>query len=83
MQKYDADQTGWTISLGSLYKGRTIFPTAYYGEGKTVDFAGHRWQLPTECEAMLASLYGDYMTPPPPEKRIGHNLKPVAQPERV
>ena len=83
VQKYDANQTGWTISLGSLYKGRTIFPTAYYGEGKEVDFAGHRWRLPTEGETMLASLYGDYMTPPPPEKRIGHNLKPVTRTEAV
>ena len=36
-----------------------------------------RWLLPAEAETMLASLYGDYMTPPPPEKRIGHNLKPI------
>ena len=77
VQKYDAEETGWTISLGSLYKGRTIFPTAYYGSGKAVDFAGKRWLLPEQCEEMLSSLYGDYMTPPPPEKRIGHNLKPI------
>jgi lipopolysaccharide cholinephosphotransferase len=83
VQKYDADETGWTISLGSLYKGRTIFPTAYYGKGKEVDFAGRRWLLPEKCEEMLSSLYGDYMTPPPPEKRIGHNLKPVAKAETV
>ena len=76
-QKYDAAETGWTISLGSLYKGRTIFPTAYYGEGKTCAFEGHCWRLPAESEQMLTSLYGDYMTPPPPEKRIGHNLKPI------
>ena len=76
VQKYDAEQTGWTISLGSLYKGRTIFPTAYYGAGKEADFAGRRWLLPDKCEEMLSSLYGDYMTPPPPDKRVGHNLKP-------
>jgi len=76
-QKYDAAETGWTISLGSLYKGRTIFPTAYYGEGREGDFEGRRWRLPCEGERMLTSLYGDYMTPPPPEKRIGHNLKPL------
>lgn len=83
VRKYDAEKTGWTISLGSLYKGRTIFPTAYYGEGKEADFAGHRWRLPVESERMLFSLYGDYMTPPPPEKRIGHNLKPVSRTETV
>lgn len=82
-QKYDAQKTGWTISLGSLYKGRTIFPTAYYGEGTQASFAGHRWRLPAESEAMLSSLYGDYMTLPPEEKRIGHNLKPVTQTETV
>lgn len=76
-QKYDAAKTGYTISLGSLYKGRTIFPTAYYGEGRECDFEGRRWRLPTECEKMLSSLYGDYMTPPPEDKRIGHNLKPM------
>lgn len=77
VQKYDAAETGWTISLGSLYKGRTIFPIAYYGDGAEGEFEGRRWRLPTESRKMLASLYGDYMTPPPPKKRVGHNLKPL------
>ena len=83
VQKYDANTTGWTISLGSLYKGRTIFPIAYYGEGETGNFAGRPWRMPKESEQMLCSLYGDYLTLPPVEKRIGHNLKPVAQTETV
>lgn len=74
-RKYDADQTGWCISIGSLYKGRTVFPTTHYNsEERRSPFEGRMWRIPAKAEDILSSLYGDYMTLPPEDKRTGHNL---------
>lgn len=81
--KYDWEKTGWSISLGSLYKGRTVFPTAFYNaQQRRIPFEGRSWRIPANAEDMLASLYGDYMTPPPEDKRTGHNLVILEKEER-
>ncbi len=74
-RKVDASRTGWTVSIGSLYKSRTIFPLAYYGEGKIVDFNGCRWRIPFNANHILKALYGEYMQLPPLKMRHGHELK--------
>lgn len=39
-----------------------------------VAFAGHRLPAPHDHDRVLQRLYGDYMTLPPPEKRVPHHL---------
>jgi hypothetical protein len=36
-------------------------------------FEGLNVRIPENSDAYLTQLYGDYMTPPPPEKRVGHH----------
>lgn len=48
-------------------------PIEWFGEGKLVDFEGHKFVAPLESEKYLTSLYGDYMQLPPEEKRIAHH----------
>lgn len=38
-------------------------------------YEGERFHIPVEYDAILTAAYGDYMTPPPPEKRGGHELQ--------
>ena len=49
----------------------------YFGEGIYAIFEGIEVCLPKNYDKYLTSLYGDYMTPPPPEKRIGHHYYKV------
>lgn len=35
-------------------------------------FAGHEFSVPSNPHVYLESLYGDYMTPPPPQARQTH-----------
>lgn len=37
-------------------------------------FEGYMMNVPRGYDAILTGIYGDYMTPPPPEKRGGHEL---------
>ncbi len=49
----------------------------YFGEGTKGIFEETEVCLPKNYDKYLTSLYGDYMTPPPPEKRIGHHYYKV------
>ena len=46
-----------------------------YGVRRRMRFAGHEFSVPSNPDVYLESLYGDYMTPPPPQTRQTHIRK--------
>ena len=61
----------------TLYSGgwgmKEIFPKSYLNDTVYLDFEGHKFPAFKEYDKHLTHLYGDYMTPPPPEKQITHH----------
>ena len=51
--------------------GHCIFPAEYYGEPFMHRFEDDEVPLPHEIDKMLTHIFGDYMTPPPEDKRTG------------
>ena len=49
-------------SCGS-YGMREFFRGAWFREGRAAQFRNRELTVPSECEVMLESIYGDYMTP--------------------
>lgn len=49
-------------------------PREVYGEGRTEQFEGLSVMVPARCEEYLEYLYGDWRTPPPPDKRVSKHL---------
>ncbi len=47
------------------------FPSDLFDELCEVEFEGHMLPAPKRWDEYLTLVYGDYMTPPPPEKRNG------------
>jgi lipopolysaccharide cholinephosphotransferase len=45
----------------------------WFGEGARVQFENISVVVPSDYKSYLTKLYGDYMTPPPPEKQISHH----------
>ncbi|MBR1435729.1 MAG: LicD family protein [Bacteroidales bacterium] len=57
--------------LQSPYPTRKeIYPKEWFTSFTEMDFDGVKVKLPSGYDALLTQMYGDYMTPPPPAKRL-------------
>ena len=53
------------------------FPSDWFGDGEQFKFEGLMLNGPVRADDYLTSIYGDYMTPLPPEQRLGHGILTV------
>jgi len=53
-------------------------PKDVFGSGTIATFENMQVVIPEKYDDYLSRLYGDYMTLPPVEKRIGHHYFDVA-----
>lgn len=63
-----------TIFLSGYGWKRQTHRSDTFGSGKMVQFEGRAFRAPADIDAFLRKIYGNYMVPPPPERRISHNL---------
>ncbi len=70
-KKYNKNSNNFMVNLASYYnyKKQTV-PKSFYGKARYVKFEGYDMPVPQKSENLLTKIYGDYMTPPPLEKRI-------------
>ena len=47
-----------------------VAEASLYAETLQWDFEGYRMPVPSGYDEILTTIYGDYMTPPPVEKRV-------------
>lgn len=50
-----------------------VFPYDVFGAPRRVEFEGYMLNIPEKAEEYLTYYYGDFMTPPPKEKRVSHH----------
>ena len=73
--KCHTDNCKFVMFYPSAYGLNEIFSKLYYGNGVYGEFEGIKISIPVEFKAILTSLYGDYMTPPPLEERTGSHIE--------
>lgn len=68
------EDSHYCFSLYGVYKERDIYQTSWFHGYKEVQFEDITIRIPSGYHDLLTQLYGDYMTPPPPEKRVPRHL---------
>lgn len=67
------EPTGWVSNLHSPWGDREVVPYSCFAQVKEYPFEGRTYFGPADYDTYLSTLYGDYMTPPPPEKQVTHH----------
>ena len=65
--------TQWVSNLHSPWGDREVVPASCFEDVKEYPFEGRTYYGPADYDTYLSMLYGDYMTPPPPEKQVTHH----------
>ena len=59
--------------VNNCYGEREIFRREAFDEAVEMPFEGKTYPVPKMYDHILNTMYGDYMTPPPEEKRVSHH----------
>ena len=75
--KYPYDQCEMVGSFDCCWNGKGNWvKKEVYDDYVLVDFEGHKFKAPIGYDTLLTNIYGDYMTPPPEDKRASaHGTK--------
>lgn len=63
----------FSVSYSGVYGTREIFNTKIFNDFMSLEFEGHFFKAISSYDKYLSSLYGDYMTLPPEEKRFSRH----------
>ena len=75
-QKYDYDKSNWVGNFSwSQYGMRERVPKEWFTERVKLPFEGYEFWAPKEWDKYLTQIYGDYMTLPPEDQRVNHNME--------
>lgn len=64
---------GWVSNPHGAWGFKEVVDARCFKEAKEYSFEGHNYFGPGDYDTYLSTLYGDYMTPPPPEKQVTHH----------
>ncbi len=69
--KYNSPDNGYLVNWASYYPvWKETFPKETFDEMVFLPFEEHQMPVPSGYDAVLTTIYGDYMTPPPEDKQV-------------
>ena len=76
-RRFKYEESDLVANHGGAWGQKEVVPKEYFGTGTKGTFEGVEVILPQKYHEYLTALYGDYMTPPLPEKRGAHHYTKV------
>lgn len=73
-RRYSWDKSRWAGNVIWGYCTKEKVPAIYYQGNQAISFEGFQFDAIGNADGYLRCVYGDYMTPPPPEKRNPEHL---------
>ncbi len=67
------DECKYVANYCGSWHEKEISERAWFGEPVECTFESVRAFLPQDVDAYLTAIYGDWRTPPPPEKQVSHH----------
>ncbi|MDE6275152.1 MAG: LicD family protein [Clostridia bacterium] len=74
VKKYKNIDTKYVTNIFGVWGAKEIVPLTYLGTPQLYNFENIQLYGVEQYDKYLSNIYGDYMTPPPPEKRVGHSI---------
>lgn len=75
LQKYNYDDSDYVINYVACIGFRELFTRESFGKGRKYSFEGQDFIGPSDADAVLKHIYGNYMELPPESERQTHNLE--------
>lgn len=72
-KRWDFDECVYSGNIVGGWKKREIMKSAWFGKPQLVKFEHIQIYIPEHYDALLTDIFGDYMQPPPVEKRCSHH----------
>lgn len=80
--EYDYNASGRIMNAMCFYgRNKELFSKEVFGKGTQLPFEDFTVNAPENYDFVLTQIYGDYMTPPPEEKRDHHHIQIIEIPE--
>lgn len=73
-KKYSFYDQNYCGNMLGRYREREVVPCSYFGEPEKGAFCNIKVNIPERVSEYLTALYGDYLTLPPENQRIAHNV---------
>ena len=78
LRRYQHKDTEYIVNLLTRYNPKNeIIKSSEFRDTIFVDYEEFQFPVPASYHTWLTNVYGDYMTPPPVEKRMGHSITSV------
>lgn len=77
VEKYKGKHSRYVLNVYGIYKEKEITERRVLGTPKLYDFEDTKLYGVENADEYLTKIYGDYMTPPPEDKRGGHSISYV------
>lgn len=74
VRKYKYEDCEYVGTFYGNYGFHEVVPKHFYGKGSLVEFEGKKYIGPEKVDEFLTHFYGDYMSLPPKDKRVGHHI---------